>query len=653
MSENSLKTGSILKGSTYSYKIDKVLGNGSFGITYLATTKVKISGPLGTFESTIPVAIKEFFMKDINGREDNSVSSGSDGGMFNKYKKKFIKEAQTLSSLNHNNIIKVLEAFEANNTYYYAMEYCEGGTLDSLISSKKGLSEEETITFTEQIADALSFMHNHKMLHLDLKPGNVMLNKKGDAILIDFGLSKQYDQNGDPESSTNIGGGTPGYAPIEQANYTGNEREFPVKMDIYALGATMYKMLTGIKPPEASIIINEGFPIEELESKNVSRKLIGCIQKAMSPLKKDRYSTIEEFILDLKSKTPQSEAEETIVRETLKGFGNETTKVRENEQKNTQSANNSYTATSKTNQDNYVNYQKAKTKTSFEYYNAIEEYEESSNKKTIILWSIIFIIIFFVAFLAFKFISPKSDYAKTYDFTGLDIYPMIKVEGGEFMMGSKDGFNTPIHKVRLNDFYIGQYEVSQGFWFEIMGTRPAASQPTHTFDKKRELTQEEKDKVVLENISYYDAIEFVEKLNKRTGNRFSLPTEAQWEYAARGGKENKDKKYAIKDGNPANSWSNRDASSIPYYIDYPSENSLGIYNMSGNVYEWCLDYYDKNYYTKSNTIDNPVNNTKSKYKVIRGGGYSTDHTYITVYERDYASLQEKSKNIGLRLVLNE
>lgn len=113
------------------------MGQGSFGITYLAMTQVKVSGALGELETTIQVAIKEFFMKDINGREENTVTCGSRGGVYYDYKKKFSREAENLSKLNHPHIVKVLEYFEANNTVYYAMEYVDGGNLDTYITQQK------------------------------------------------------------------------------------------------------------------------------------------------------------------------------------------------------------------------------------------------------------------------------------------------------------------------------------------------------------------------------------------------------------------------------------------------------------------------------------------------------------------------------------
>ena len=295
---NSLPSGTILKGISYSYRIEKTLGQGSFGITYLAS--VKMTGALGAIDANIKVAIKEFFMRDINGRSDTTVTSGSKDGIYDDYKRKFTREAVNLSKLQHPNIIKVIESFEANNTVYYVMEYIGGGSLDDYITKINGLKEDEAIGIVKQIGSALAFMHNNKMLHLDLKPSNIMRKESGDVVLIDFGLSKQYDEKGEPESSTKVGAGTPGYAPIEQANYR-EGKGFPVTMDVYALGATLFKMLTGVRPPEASDILNDGFPLYELQEHCISENLSACIAKAMAPTKKDRCQSVAEFMNSLEN----------------------------------------------------------------------------------------------------------------------------------------------------------------------------------------------------------------------------------------------------------------------------------------------------------------------------------------------------------------
>lgn len=287
------------------YRIEKVLGQGSFGITYLAV--VNIVGALGSIPSSTRVAIKEFFMRDINGRSEDTVTTGSKQGIFYNYKRRFIKEAKTLSRLSHPNIVRVLDLFEENNTAYYVMEYLDGGSLDKLIADKNGLTILESSHLIKQIASALGYMHSRKMLHLDLKPANVMLNKTGDAVLIDFGLTKEFDENGCPESSTTVGHGTPGYAPLEQSNYQAGHG-FPVTMDVYALGATLYKMLSGKRPPNASEILNEGVEILDLQFIQ-DTDVIATIAKAMDPLKYRRFQNVSEFIVALGTPSGNSHKE--------------------------------------------------------------------------------------------------------------------------------------------------------------------------------------------------------------------------------------------------------------------------------------------------------------------------------------------------------
>ena len=309
-----LGKGTILRGDSYVYEIKAVLGHGTFGITYLATVRLK--GALGELSGGMQVAIKEFFMRNINGRQGTTVLTGSEGGLYEEYKRKFRREAVNLSKLSHPSIVKVLESFEANNTVYYVMEYVDGGSLDKYIAEKGGLDEKEALARARQIGGALAFMHARGMLHLDLKPGNVMRSADGRMILIDFGLAKQYDENGEPESSTDVGGGTPGYAPVEQANYH-EGKDFPVTMDVYALGATLYKMLTGERPPEASEVLNEGLDTEKLRTRGVTEHVIARVEKAMAPTRKQRYQSVGEFLEALTGEALEETggAEDTVTDE--------------------------------------------------------------------------------------------------------------------------------------------------------------------------------------------------------------------------------------------------------------------------------------------------------------------------------------------------
>ena len=292
--DKALLSGTVLRGKKNSYRIDRVLGQGTFGITYLAYTTVTVEGDLGKLQGEMQVAVKEFFMSDINGREGSSVTTGGSGELFDRYRHKFAREASNLAKLKHRGIVKVIETFEANGTSYYAMEYCGGGSLDALIAKRGGLPEGEALRYFGQIAEALSYMHSQRMLHLDLKPGNVMLRTSGEAVLIDFGLSKQFNDKGEPESSTTIGGGTPGYAPLEQANYREDSGKLPVTMDVYALGGMLYKMLTGKRPPVASDVLIE-FPEQPLRDHKVSNNVITAIRRAMESKPHDRYQSVAAF----------------------------------------------------------------------------------------------------------------------------------------------------------------------------------------------------------------------------------------------------------------------------------------------------------------------------------------------------------------------
>ena len=285
-----LKQGCTLKNGKY--KIVKTLGQGSFGITYLATTHTLMEGQLGKLYVNVNVTIKEFFMCDYSSRAVDGVSvERTNSSLVKYYQNKFHREAINLSKMHHPNIVKVLEVFDENNTTYYVMEFIDGSTVDDYIIKNGKLSVEESLKITKEVCLALAYMHEHNMLHLDLKPKNIMRNNEGHIFLIDFGLAKQYKENGEPESSTSIGLGTPGYAPIEQAYYK-SDGTLPVTIDIYALGASLYKMLIGKTPPESSLILNEGLPLTILKQANVDDKVIDIVSKAMAPIKKNRYQTV-------------------------------------------------------------------------------------------------------------------------------------------------------------------------------------------------------------------------------------------------------------------------------------------------------------------------------------------------------------------------
>lgn len=311
ISNHYLPVGTILYGQENQYRIQKVLGEGTFGITYLAKAKVSIGGKLGHLNSEIDVAVKEFFMKDFNERQGTEISAGNNSTLFIEYRKKFKREALNLSFMKHQGIVNVIESFDANNTSYYVMEYLPGGSLDDEIKQKGRLSIERVQKLIPQICQPLSYMHQKKVLHLDLKPQNIMIDGNGKPILIDFGLSKVFDKNGNPESTTMIGGGTDGYAPIEQSTYN-HSGKFAATLDIYAFGGTLYKMLTGKQPPSAPRVLNDKHILKnQLSEVGVPHALIRFIEKAMAALQNDRIQDVEEFLANFQKAMEGDSKEDT------------------------------------------------------------------------------------------------------------------------------------------------------------------------------------------------------------------------------------------------------------------------------------------------------------------------------------------------------
>lgn len=300
-----LTSGASLQGGKY--RIISSLGQGGFGITYLAEHTT-----LGAH-----VCIKEFFIKDFCNRSDDgsviSVVSENSRADIDGFKRKFLDEARKLYKIKHNHIVSVTDLFEENNTAYYVMDYIEGETLQSRINREGALSESDARRYICEVAEALRYIHEKSMLHLDIKPGNIMVRSNGDtAIVIDFGLAKHYDPKTGHQTTTYLGAQSPGYAPFEQGLSGGGVKMFCPATDIYSLGATLFALVTGVRPPEAAAIPNEGLPELPAHLMPSTRE---AITRAMEYGIKSRPQSINEFlsILDNASDRVAANREETVV----------------------------------------------------------------------------------------------------------------------------------------------------------------------------------------------------------------------------------------------------------------------------------------------------------------------------------------------------
>lgn len=225
------------------YTIIRMLSHGGFGVSYLAH-----HNPLD-----IDVCIKEFFPKDYCNRDafsyEVTVSTSGNVGTVENFMRKFIKEAKSIARQHHEGIIKILDIFEENGTAYYVMDYIDGQSLKQLVETRGPLPLDEALGYFRQAAEALGYLHGRNMNHLDVKPSNMMVDHSGKLTLIDFGLSKHYGDDGRETTMTPMCISR-GYSPKEQY-LTGGVSYFSPAADIYALGATLYYLLTGQNPPEA------------------------------------------------------------------------------------------------------------------------------------------------------------------------------------------------------------------------------------------------------------------------------------------------------------------------------------------------------------------------------------------------------------------
>jgi serine/threonine protein kinase len=289
---NELFNGTKLQNGRY--KIDGKLGEGGFGITYSGTTKVKLTGNLGTSEVKTKVAIKEFFLAEKCKRASDGLSvivpNEDLRGQVDKYKKKFRQEAVNLSKMQHSHIVSVSEVFDENGTVYYVMSLLSGGSLVDKVKNapQKRLSEKAAESYMRQVADALSYIHEKKINHLDVKPANILLNDEEEAVLIDFGISKMFAEDETPTTQSVIYSNH--YAPLEQYSPI---TDFSPQTDIYSLSATLYYLLTGALPPEASIVSNEGLGARP---DYITLRMWNVIKKGMEPKKRDRPQTIQQWL---------------------------------------------------------------------------------------------------------------------------------------------------------------------------------------------------------------------------------------------------------------------------------------------------------------------------------------------------------------------
>lgn len=294
--ETMLPKGTILHGNL---RVDEYLSSGGFGNTYVVTHT--------GFDKRL--AVKEFFMKNVSERDKSSnavvVNMAGKVDEFNGQLEKFKKEARRLFDLDNEHIVKVHELFDEKGTAYYVMDYINGESLAERIQRTHApMTEPQVMDVLIQVLDALRVVHSRGLWHLDIKPGNIMMDRQGKVKLIDFGASKQLDADKGGAAPTSVIAFTMGYAPIEQMDKM-YDRIGPWT-DFYALGATLFHLLTGNIPPFPSEIVDDESVGKQsvLPMPQTSEMMRNLIVWMMNPSRSKRPQSVAEIQAYLKQPAP-------------------------------------------------------------------------------------------------------------------------------------------------------------------------------------------------------------------------------------------------------------------------------------------------------------------------------------------------------------
>ena len=562
------------------YTLEKLIGVGGFADVWKAVDNTTHS----------IVALKIYTNLDDDGINDLS------------------EEYTRMQNLNHTNILKADHFDRDGNIPYLVMKFCGGGSLDKKIGR---MENEDVLKVIKDMASGLSYLHQCNIVHQDIKPANILIDDSSGTpvyVLSDFGISsKTKTRLSHSVNQKNQGTSmTEAYAPPEKFSSKKEDRRPDRKGDIFSFGISIYELVTGGLPfDELSTGRQLQYDDAEVDFDDIEDETIrDIVERCMEPNKEDRPSA--EDILNLLDGKGS--------RKPRRGSGHNSRKT--------------VRVPNAGDSDNAIN----------------------ANFKWIIL-SVIII----VAALAFYMVMPESqtedastDYKQEVDTFSINgvIMEMVKIPGGSFNMGCTDPNDTdadanekPAQKRTVSDFYMGKYEVTQKLWFAVMNSNPSTTI---------------NDNYPVNNVSWDDCQLFIQRLNAITGRNFRLPTETEWEYAAKvipnpdGTPSTKYSKYAGGNDPDACAWyasgdTASNGSALLHAVGKKKANAFGLYDMSGNVIEWCQDLYT-NYGTGTPEID-------QKQRVLRGGYYDSSYSSIRCTSRGSCESSMAMPPFGLRLCL--
>ena len=610
------------------YKLLKKLGAGAYGEVWLAHDDVM----------DLNVAIKVYIALDEKGLEV------------------FKADLKTTYKLDHPNLLKPYHYDDYEGRPYLIMPYCSNGAASALPAD---VDETTVWRFLHDVATGLAYLHGKKIIHQDIKPANILIDDEGDFRIADFGLSKEARRSLSTQSMRGLSGGSPAYMGPER--FSSNPT--PIKAsDIWSLGASMYELMTDELPfcGFGGGMMNNGAVVPDINA-DYSDELKDTVRACLAKETWER-PTAEELAeyagahLKGKSITPPWKIRLGKIE------NSKPTEPKAPDPKKTQP----FVAPSvpkpepvKPKENPKPEPPKPGPKPPFKYtfwsvvvgvlivgllvFGVRGLFSGGSSDEGEVAEDSVAVLDTVAEVPAFSSLSPRWSSSATAEqrrILGELIESMVMVEGGTFTMGATseqggdaDSDEKPTHRVTLSDYYIGKYEVTQEQWQAVMGSNPSKYKGSRK---------------PVERISWNDCQEFIKKLNSLTGLNFKLPTEAQWEYAARGGNKSRGYKYS----------GSNDIESVAWYygrggakeVGQKQPNELGLYDMSGNVLEWCQDWYGS--YSSSSQTD-PAGPSTGSYRVNRGGGWSFSAGSCRVSYRSRNTHDFSYYNLGLRLAVSQ
>lgn len=536
---------------------------------------------------------------------------------------RFQNEARIQAKLNHPNIVGMYNFFAEAGQFYMVLEYAPGITLRELIDRTGPIPEQRTLGILNQIGAALGYAHAKGIIHRDVKPSNIMVDPdhQDHVKMMDFGIARLLSEGHLTRTGTRLG--TMHYMSPEQVLA---DKEIDARSDVYSTGVVLYEMLSGRLPfntdTDSEYLIQHKIITEEIpDPRDIYPRITASTVTLLRSLTlKERDRRPESISFALNSTEP------VAVRTANRS-------ARDSEQ-----------PTVAAKHVPLVPVELSKLEAA-----AVKPQKTWRN-----YWYIYLLAFVLLGYLAVQLTNDRSVFPFRQASDSASKTPkMIEVTGGTFQMGSTQGHKdeNPVHAVTVSSFLIGKYEVTQQEWFVVMG-----SNPSHRIG----------DDLPVENIGWYEAVDFCNQLSFREGltpcyggsgesitcdwgaNGYRLPTEAEWEFAARGGNQSNYHIYSGSDNIGSVAWYDSNSSGMTHSVGSKDKNELGIHDMSGNVIEWCWDRYGGTFYGNSPKLD-PQGVGSGADRVLRGGAWTLEDFNCRVAFRSNKRPHDNANYRGFRL----